>query len=65
METIFDTMPEQGWTVKASRDGLAGAYQSALVNHTVYDFGELDMAKNETIFNQIYTFMVRDIERRG
>lgn len=55
-ETIFDGM--QGWTKENSRNGLNGVLLTTLTGGL-----EFDTSRNESIVNQLLTFMVRDLER--
>lgn len=59
METIYDGL--KGWTKEDSRQGLRGFVDiEVLSGNSSYTFDEVS---TESHFNQLFTFMVRDLER--
>lgn len=59
METIYDGM--KGWTKEDSRQGLKRFVDlEVLSGNSSYTFNEV---ATESHFNQLLTFMVRDLER--
>lgn len=66
-ETIFDDM--ETWTVEMSRNGLQMVMLANLTNQAacVVDSKSTieEHSSCESFVNQLLTFMVRDLERRG